>query len=234
MAAGADGIELDVHLSADGVVVVHHDATLDRTTNATGLIAARTATELGRVDAAYHFCTDGRFPFRSQGIGVPTLREVLRRHDEAFTIIEMKVDDPALGVAVADEVRRASAVDRVCIAGYGTRCSMAARAALPEAACSATLREVRTALCLTWAGWRLRNPLYGGYQIPEVAGRLRVVSPRFVRYAHDAGLKVQVWIVDDEQEMTRLLAWGVDGLISNRPDVAVRVRDQFQSAAVPS
>lgn len=225
IAAGADGIELDVHLSADGVAVVHHDAILDRATNVIGPIAARTATELARVDAGYRFSKHGTFPFRNQGIGIPTLREVLRRHRDTRVIIEMKVDEPALGIAVASEVRSADAVDRVCLAGYGRRSSAAARAALPEAARSACLREVRAALCWTWAGVRPRRPPYGGYQVPEIAGRLRVVSPRFVRYSHDANLKVHVWVVDDEDDMMRLLAWGVDGLITNRPDVAVRVRD---------
>ena len=71
----------------------------------------------------------------------------------------------------------------------------------------------------------VRHTAYGGYQVPEFAGRLRVVSRSFIRHAHAHGLKVQVWTVDDAAEMERLLAWGVDGLISNRPDLAVAVRD---------
>jgi glycerophosphoryl diester phosphodiesterase len=228
MAAGADGIELDVQLSADGVPVVHHDATLDRTTNATGSITARSAAELASVDAAFRFGMGAGFPLRGQGVGIPTLREVLRRYPGVRTIIEMKMDTPALGEAVAHEVRLASAVDRVCLAGYGPRSAAAARAALPEAACSASLPEVRTALYRTWARWPVRGVAYGGYQIPEAVGRSRVVSPRFVEYAHRAGLKVQVWIVNEEPEIRRLLGWGVDALISDRPDEAVRVRDAVQ------
>ena len=70
---------------------------------------------------------------------------------------------------------------------------------------------------------------YGGYQVPETAGTIRVVSPTFVEHAHDAGLEVQVWTVDDAADMDRLLEWGVDALISNRPDLAVSVRDRFMS-----
>src|SRR5262249_24275390 len=69
MAAGADGLELDVHLSADGHVVVHHDATLDRTTDASGPVRSKTAAELARVDAGYRFSKNGQFPFRGKGIG---------------------------------------------------------------------------------------------------------------------------------------------------------------------
>jgi glycerophosphoryl diester phosphodiesterase len=87
--------------------------------------------------------------------------------------------------------------------------------------------EVRGALYRSMARWPVRRAPYGGYQVPERAGLLRVVSPRFVRHAHDAGLKVQVWTVDEEPDMARLLRWGVDGLISNRPGLAVRVRNAF-------
>lgn len=223
MAAGADGLELDVHLSADGVPVVHHDSTLDRTTDASGPVAARTAAELARVDAGYHFAEAAGFPFRNQGIGIPTVRDVLRRYPDAPIIVEMKVDTRAMGEAVAREVRQAGAADRVCLAGYGSRSAAAAREVLPDVACSACHAEVRLAVYRAWARWPMRGVRYGGFQVPELAGRLRIVSPRFLRYAHDAQLKVQVWTVDEEADMQRLLDWGVDGLISNRPAVAARV-----------
>src|SRR5215217_3881167 len=80
---GADGLEFDVHLSRDGVVVVHHDPTLDRTTGGSGVLSARTADELGSVDAGHWFRAPGagaaEFPFRGQGIGIPRLRDVLIR-----------------------------------------------------------------------------------------------------------------------------------------------------------
>src|SRR5512144_1621777 len=97
MSTGADGLELDVHLSADGVVVVHHDKTLDRTTNGSGPIATRTADELARLDAGYRFERGGAYPFRGRGIGVPTLGEVLGRYRGVPTIIEIKVYTAAMG-----------------------------------------------------------------------------------------------------------------------------------------
>jgi glycerophosphoryl diester phosphodiesterase len=224
LAAGADGLELDVHLSADGVPVVHHDATLDRCTAESGPIAAKTAAELARVDAAYHFASHGDYPFRGQAVGVPTLEAVLRRYRDVPIIIEMKVDTAAMGEAVAQAVRRAGAVDRVCVAGYGSRSSAAIRAALPEVATSACHAEVRLAVYRGLVGWPVRRVRYGGYQVPERSGLIRIVSPRFIRQAHGAGLKVQVWTVDAEDDMLRLLSWGADALISNRPDIAVQAR----------
>ena len=225
IAAGAEGLELDVHLSADGVPVVHHDATLDRTTSGSGPLAALTAAELERIDAGCRFEDRGAFPFRDQGVGVPALRDVLRRYPDVRLIVEMKVDSFAMGEAVARDVRAAGAVERVCVAGYGRRSAAAARAALPEMACSACHVEVRLAMHRTWARLPVRRAPYGGYQVPERAGVLRIVSPRFIRYAHEADFKVQVWTVDTEPDMRRLLEWGVDGLISNRPDLAVRIRN---------
>jgi glycerophosphoryl diester phosphodiesterase len=227
MAAKADGLELDVHLSADGVVVVHHDTTLDRTTNASGPVAAKKADELARVDAGYRFERGGAFPFRGQGIGVPALADVLQRYRGVPTIIEIKVYTPAMGDAVAREIRRADALDYVCVAGYGPASARAARAALPDVPASACHAEVRLALYRSWLRWPVRRAPYHTYQVPECSEGTRIVSSRFIRYAHQAALKVQVWTVDDETDMRRLLAWGVDGLISNRPDVAVRVRDEF-------
>jgi glycerophosphoryl diester phosphodiesterase len=222
--AGADGLELDVHLSADGLPVVHHDATLDRTTSHTGPLAARTAAELARVDAGCRFVRDGEFPFRRQGVGIPLLRDVLLRYRDVPIVIEMKVDAVEMGEAVARDVLAADALDRVCIAGYGARSAGAARAALPGVATSATHPEVRLAVYRGLAGWPVRRAPYGGFQVPERNGLVRIVSPRFIRDAHAAGLKVQVWTVDEDSDMRRLLEWGVDGLISNRPDVAIRVR----------
>ena len=227
MAAGADGLELDVHLSADGVVVVHHDETLDRTTNVAGQLCRLTAAELSTVDAAYRFEHDGRFDFRGQGVGISTLREVLRRYSDIPIIVEMKVDSAEMGQAVAADVRGADAVGRVCAAGFGPRAVHAARAALPEMATSAAAPEVRLALYRSWVRWPVRNVAYGGYQVPEMAGGHRIVSPPFIRHAHGAGLEVQVWTVDEREDMNRLLSWGVDALISNRPDLAVATRDAF-------
>ena len=89
IALGADGLEIDVQLSADGIPVVIHDRTLDRTTDRTGPVNGLTAAELARVDAGFHFQIDGTFPFRGQGIGLPTLDAVLAKHRDTRFIIEM-------------------------------------------------------------------------------------------------------------------------------------------------
>ncbi len=223
MACGADGLELDVHLSRDGVPVVHHDATLDRTTSLKGPVAARTADELASADAGYWFKHGTDFPFRGQGLAVPRLAEVLRRYRDARVIIEMKADREALARAVVDEVRRSGAVDRVCLGAFTRRVLRAVRSIEPAIATSAWREEVRWALYASWFGLTVRRPAYDGFQVPEWSGRTRVVSPRFVAAVHRAGLAVQVWTVDDEADARRLLAWDVDALITDRPDVIVPI-----------
>src|SRR5215831_7929652 len=215
LSLGAEGLEFDVHLLRDGVVVVHHDTTLDRTTNGRGPLAALTADELGRLDAGARWDD-----FRGRAGGVPRLDEVLRRYSSIPLIIELKVNEPELAHKTIDAVRAAGAVERVALGSFGGRVLRAARAYEPAIRTGSAREETRWALYRSWVRWPVRHPPFQEYQVPELAGRTRVVSPRFVRYAHDTGLLVKVWTVDEEADMRRLLDWGVDAIISDRPDVA--------------
>jgi glycerophosphoryl diester phosphodiesterase len=222
LALGADGIELDVRLSRDNVVVVHHDATLDRTTNGAGTVASFNADELEQLDAGYNFGGPG-YAYRGKAGGIPRLETVLRRYPGAWLIVELKLNDPELAHRTIDLVREAGALDRVALGSFGTRVLHAARAYDPPILTGASREETRLALYRSWVKWPVRHPKYNAFQVPEVAGSTRVISPRFVRYAHDAGVAVQVWTVNEAADMRRLLGWGVDGIISDRPDIAVEV-----------
>ncbi|MGE5361727.1 MAG: glycerophosphodiester phosphodiesterase [Bacteroidales bacterium] len=235
LALGADGLELDVHLSHDGRVVVHHDPSLDRTTNGAGPLSAMTAAALGQLDAGCRFPGAGDFPYKGRGFSVPTLRTVLERYRGVRIIIEMKGRREDLARETLAEVRRAQALDTVCFAGAEVRLLQVVRSLEPQAATSAGRAEIRWALYRSWAGWspgrrssavRRLAGVGSGYlvfQVPEKAGSIRVVSPRFVRAAHSVGVPVQVWTVDQESDMRRLLGWSIDGIITDRPDIAVSV-----------
>jgi glycerophosphoryl diester phosphodiesterase len=210
LALGADGLELDVHLSRDGIVVVHHDRVLDRTTNLRGPVAARTADELARADAG-------------GGCGVPMLVDVLTRYPDVPFIVECKVNTTAMAHALVDAVRRADATRRVCVGSFGRQVLRAVRTLEPAIATSAAREEVRFDLYKSWVRWPVSVRPYAGYQIPECAGRTRVVSPRFIARAHRAGLGIQVWTVDTEADARRLFAWGADALITDRPDLVVPI-----------
>jgi glycerophosphoryl diester phosphodiesterase len=221
LAAGADGLELDVRLSSDGVAVVHHDATLERTTNLSGWVRAATADALARADAGFHFSNQQARPFRGRGYGIPRLEEVLRRYPNARVIVEIKDTTPVLARAVIDAVRRADAVERVCLGSFSFRVLRTVRALDPAIATSAASQEVRWAVYRARVRWPVRKADYGGYQVPETAGASRVVTPYFIRASHRAGLPVQVWTVNAEADARRLLEWGVAALITDRPDLIV-------------
>jgi glycerophosphoryl diester phosphodiesterase len=230
LSLGADGLEFDVHLARDGVVVVHHDATLERTTNARGKIAALSADELAGVDAGYWFNPRAAgspgddearaFPFRGKGHGVPRLAKILSRYPGIPLIIELKVNDPELARRVIDEVRTARAVDRVALGSFGWRVLKAARQYEPRIPTGASREEVRLALYRSWIRWPIRSTSYREFQVPERSGPTRIVSRRFIAHMHRAGLPVKVWTVNEPADMRRLLDWGVDALISDRPDLA--------------
>src|SRR5262249_22710315 len=153
--------------------------------------------------------------------GVPALAAVLVRYRDTRIIIELKVNDAALAGAVVADVRRAGADDRVCLGSFGLRVLREVRRIAPAIATSAAREEVRWALYRSWCRWPRRRAAYQGYQVPEWSGGTRVVSARFVADAHAAGLGVQVWTVDTEADARRLLALGVDALITDRPDLMV-------------
>lgn len=202
VSCGADGLELDVHASKDGRVVVVHDETLDRTTRLRGRVRDYNADELADAD-------------------VPELRTVLETFRDRRIIVEVKVNEPAFGRLVVDELRRAGAIDRACVGAFRRAVLRAVRDEEPALATSAAREEVRLALYRSWLRWPVMHTAYAGYQIPELSGSTRVVSPRFVADARRAGLGVQVWTVNDESTARRLLSWGVDALITDRPDLMV-------------
>jgi glycerophosphoryl diester phosphodiesterase len=230
LALGSDGIECDVHLSRDGVPVVIHDKTVDRTTDAVGPVSAFDAAELSRLDAGHRFVAlDGSQPFRGRGVGVPTLESVLTEWRDIRVIVEMKDGGPALARAVRDVIRRTGAAERVCIGSFYRDGLAALRAEDPGLTTSASEHEVRWTLYKSWCRWPFgaARP-YRAFQVPERAGRLHVVTPAFIAQAHNDASRVDVWVVDTAADIHRLFGWGVDGVITDRPDVAVEARNAWR------
>ncbi|MCU0256378.1 MAG: glycerophosphodiester phosphodiesterase [Vicinamibacterales bacterium] len=220
---GVDGFECDLRLSRDGEVMVIHDATLDRTTDGQGPVAALTAAELSRVDAAAGFKVEEGAPFRGRGWGVPRLADLLPRFPGLRFVLELKGEDLDLAPAAVAAVRACGALDRVCFGGFDDGVIAAVRAECPEAVTSAATQEIRWAIYRAWVGLPPRAPRFQGYQVPERYGTTRVASKRFVGVMRDAGLPVQVWTVNREADMRRLFDWGVQAVITDVPDLAVPV-----------
>jgi len=237
LALGVDGLELDVHLSRDGVVVVHHDDTLERTTGGRGPLAALTADELDRVDAGYWFTVDSAasgYPFRGRGISVPRLRTVLQRYRDTRLIVELKTRHAELAHRTIDEIRAADAIERVVVGSFYWQVLHAARRYDPRVATGAAREETRWALYRSRLRWPLGRTRYREFQVPVRSGSTTIVTPRFIAHAHRAGLPVRIWTVDRADEMEQLLDWGADGVISDRPDIAVPVVRKWAERKAPT
>ena len=221
--SGAGGLELDVHMTSDGGIVVIHDDSVDRTTEGTGLVRRMTLQELQSLDAGYRFTPDGgiAYPHRGQGVRVPELGEVLRDFPGHKVNIDIKEEQPGVEVALLETIEGADAGDRVLVvsempAGVERIRELSGNAI----STGASRQEIGDFYRLS----RLRleflvRPPYDALQVPVEYGGREVVTPRFLKAAHDRGVRVDVWTIDDPDEMRRLLDLGVDVIMTNRPEV---------------
>lgn len=220
--AGADRLELDVHLSSDGEVMVFHDPDLDRTTNAQGPIATRSRKEIQSLDAGYHFeDLSGDKPFRGKGLRVPTFAEVLAEFPDTPLNVEIKVNEPKLVQAVAALFDQYKAKERVLLAAESHSLMKTIRAMIPGVITGMSLEEV---LEFMGSGG---NPGYmpRGFalQVPTNISGLPIVTKHFVDIAHALGVEVHAWVINDESEMKSLLSLGVDGIMTDFPAKAAKV-----------
>lgn len=223
---GVDVLELDVHTTKDGVVVVIHDATVDRTTNGVGSVHDLTLSELQKLDAGYRFSPDNgqTFPFRGQGVAIPTLQEVLSAFPALRINIEIKQANPPMEQAVAELIQQASAQNRVLVVASNQDVIERFRALMPDVATGASESEVRGFFyAQTLRVSAFYRPTADALQVPENFGSIQVLSPHFVQAAHAREVAVHAWTINDPEAMRRLLAMGVDGIITDRPDLALEV-----------
>ena len=223
VALGVDALECDVHLSADGVPAVIHDATLERTTDAAGQVAAWSMADLATVDAGARFGEAEGHPFRGRGLGVPRLADVLDRHPDVPVIVEIKGDNPQAVPAILEVLRKSRRPDRYLVGGFSQHVLDAVRTLAPQYPTGASREEVLAAIRRAYFRLPPRRSGFSVFQVPFHHQGKQIFRAPFVRTVTRAGLGVQAWIIDDEAEMRRLMSWGVTGLISDRPDVAVAV-----------
>lgn len=210
--AGARYLETDIHPSADGAAVLAHDPTLRRVAARAEAVADLPLDALRRVDLG-------------GGHGFGTLDELLHAFPAARLNIDVKTD--AAVAATIEAVRRADAADRVLLTAFSDARRRRLAAAVPGSVTSAGRASVLRAAAAsrTRNSAAMRRGVAGAraLQIPERVGRIRLLSPALVETAHAAGLEVHVWTVNDEADMRRLLALGVDGLVTDRADLALRI-----------
>lgn len=221
-ALGVDVLDADMHLTKDGVLVLMHDETVDRTTNGTGAIRDLTLAELKTLDAAYTFSTDGgqTFPLRGQGLTVPTLEELFQTFPDYRYGVEIKQTDPLpTAQKFCALIRQYAMQDKMLVSSFRQANMDAFRAECPEVPTSATENDVRLFYILFRLGLSdVVSPHYASFQIPERSGDLVLLSPEFVAAAHARGLAVQPWTINETADLQRILALNVDGINTDNPD----------------
>jgi glycerophosphoryl diester phosphodiesterase len=226
---GADVLEMDAHITRDGQIVLMHDEKIDRTTNGTGLIEDQTLEELKQLDAAYQWSNDDgkTFPYRGQGIQVPTLEELFQKFPNMRYVIEIKLTRNPIDKPLCTLIRRYNMQDRVVIASFHDEAMRRFRETCPEVATSASRGEVTKFVLLgkiLLSG--LVTPQYESIQPPydpQESMNIPIMTKRFIREAHAKNISVEPWTVDDPELMKQYIAWGVDGIMTDQPDLMLEV-----------
>jgi glycerophosphoryl diester phosphodiesterase len=210
-------LELDVHTSRDGVLVVCHDADLRRTTDVGKAIRELGYAEIARADAGYAFETEGTFPFRGKGVRVPRLTDVLGLFDDAFFVIEIKQVEPSLTAALNRTLTATRTRTRVLIASEHQQPLDEIRALAPELPTGFSGHEVMGFFAAMMARMANYRRPADAIQIPPAHGSMALATPTSVAAAHELGLEMHNWTVNEESDMRHLLAMGIDGIITDFP-----------------
>ena len=222
LSLGVDVLELDVHGTRDGVIVVHHDATLERTTNGSGEIRAHDYADLQVLDAGFQYTRDGSdFPYRGHGLWIPTLEEVLDAFPDVAINMEVKQAEPAIAAEVVRVIRDLGAADRVLLAAEKDPIIEEVRGVADGIPTSFAAGEVVDFVNrLTTGDFAGYAPAGTALQIPPRFGDIELVTAASVAAAHEQGLEVHVWTINDRADMDVLLALGIDGIMSDLPGLA--------------
>ena len=232
MAMHIDVIETDVHLSKDGILVIWHDPTLERNTNGSGRIEDHTLEQLKTYDAGYTFTKDGgkTFPFRGKGIQLCTFEEALKACPDQRFNVDLKTKDLAIVDVFIDVVRRNKAENRVLGASFHLSNLKELRKKEPRILTSITTEEVRFLLFLQKLHLLPKHIGKGRrivFQVPVSQGPIHVVTKGFVSQMHKRNAIIQVWTINERDEMRRLFAMGVDSIMTDRPSLLIEVAEEM-------
>lgn len=222
---GADVLELDTRMTADGSFVVIHDSTVDRTTNGSGEASNMTLDQLQALDAGYNFSPDGgsTFPFRAKGVRISTLGEVLTEFPEANFIIEAKNVDADKAPRLCSIVMGASAPEKLVIASARSEFMAAFREACPNVPTSATFTEAADFIARFKIGvTESYAPTMQGLQLPERIPGVVILTAEFIKAARERNLFVHGWTINDPAKMKTMAESGIDGIITDRPDLLIQ------------
>ena len=227
VALGVDVLEMDLHGTADNRLVLIHDTTVDRTTDGSGKVREMTLAEIQTFDAGYYWTEDDgqTYPYRGQGIIIPTLDELIATFPNMPLNIEIKQREPSIAGQLCQTLQTHGLTQQTLVASFHEQAMSEFRVACPEVATSMVQAEIVPFFVLSTlflgATYQASVP---SVQVPEFRGGivpwgdLQVVNGRFVRDAQRQNMEVHVWTVNETADMERMLALGIDGIITDRPD----------------
>lgn len=218
---GVDVLEMDLHITADGVLVLMHDETVDRTTDGSGSIEEMTLAELKTLDAGYDWSPDDgkTFPFRGQGITAATLEEMFTAFPGMPMNIEIKKTQRDMAEPFCALIRQFGKENEVLVASFHDERMQSFRQTCPEVATSGSEDELIPLVVLSKVELGLLyRPAAVTVQAPERRSGINILVPSFIRAARSRNMKVEAWTINDPADMQRLLALGVDGIITDYPD----------------
>lgn len=213
---GADWSEIDIHMTRDGVLVVIHDDTVDRTTNGTGKVNNFTLTDLKKLDAGYRWTNDNgqTFPFRGQGITIPTLAEIFTAFPQKPINLDIKQHKPAILASLRQLIYRHEMTNCLLVTSYNLHTAKIFRRLCPDIKTGATDSEMHFFSFLK----RLHLDQLYRLKADVLEVPFHLVDQRFVNAAHRQNKRIDVWTVNETEEMQRLLNLGVDGILTDYPD----------------
>jgi glycerophosphoryl diester phosphodiesterase len=222
-----DILEMDIHLTKDGHIVVIHDVTVDRTTNGTGQVKELTLAEIQSLDAGYFWAPEDFpdvFPYRNRGIQVPTLREVFQAFPEVRMNVEMKQADIAIVEKLGSLIDEFDRRETTLIASFDSDLMKEFRKKYLRAATSGVRSEIKAFYIFAklYLGFLFSSPAEA-FQVSEWDGDVHVITSGFVWEAHRRNIRIHVWTVNDKEQMLELILKGVDGIITDRPDLLLEV-----------
>lgn len=221
---GVDALEMDVRLTADGVVVVSHDPTLARTAGVSVEVHSLTLEELQGIDVGWGFTNgEGLRSYANRGVRAPTLESVLREFPEARLNVDVKQSEPPMIEPLLDLLQRERAEERVLLTSFDGAVMKAIRAEGYPGPTGMALGDVLKFMALPRWWQKARGAKAVAVQVPTHVPGLRLDSRAFIDKAHSLGLRVDYWTIDDPAEAARLLSLGADGIVSSDPAVMVHL-----------
>jgi glycerophosphoryl diester phosphodiesterase len=219
LASGVEHIETDVHVSADGIVHCFHDDTTNRVTGVPGRFSEMTSGEIARLDAGYHHRGQGGFEFRFRGITIPTFEELVSTFPNVRIVVDLKDDEVV--EPLARTVDRLGVGDRLVVGSFDdSRIARFRDHIHTPVATSTGVATTRAWFVASRSGRGVSGPA-SALQIPLQMRGLQIVDEKLIDVVHESGLQIHVWTVNDPRIMQRLVKLGVDGIVTDRPDLAV-------------